>query len=450
MDSLTLKLRWFVHRHQLLLVVKALVLAALWAGILLALWWRMQRASIEPQRMWLFLGALALGGTAALLLWLRRRWMSLHSAASLLDEQLKLEQRLVTATEFAAAAPPPPLYTRLIDDTVKRFSASAQPLPRLLDPVTLGLAVVLLLLLLGPLGGLPAMRLARGTEPTPSAPQSPDQPPQPGDQSQQEESQSQQSQDRQQSGQGQQQESSQQPKEGKEGKDGRNPDTAQGRSGQSQQQAGAPRSNESERGEQGSQASAQQGQSADGAGSSAQQQSTQGGQQGAQQGAQQQQGGQAASQQASAGASASSRGAGQSSGSQDAMRADIQKLLKEMQGELKQLEQQLAAQPNPQEMVGPPGTTTDPNLYDKAEQLEPLQGPQTPVQLKTDTGETSSSRPGGGVGKPSGEIGTASPTAKPAATDLSAQPAEELPGSRTVIPPDYQPVFEKLNQQPSE
>ncbi|MBI3997084.1 MAG: DUF202 domain-containing protein [Candidatus Omnitrophica bacterium] len=154
-------------------------------------------------------------------------------------------------------------------------------------------------------------------------------------------------------------------------------------------------------------------------------------------------GGQQSAQAASMAQQQSGSGAGQSSVGQDALKADIQQLLKEVSGELKQLQTQMdAAQHQPQI-----GTGTDPNLYDAPTPVDVTTGSSMPVQLQTDQATTKTPRPGSGVGRPSGEVSAATPQAKAEAAQLSDQPLEETPVPREAVPPEYRPIFDRLHQQ---
>ena len=137
-------------------------------------------------------------------------------------------------------------------------------------------------------------------------------------------------------------------------------------------------------------------------------------------------------------------GLGQSSRNQEALREDIQQLLKEVSGELKQLQAQMAAA----EHHSPPeaGMSSDPNLYESPMPLERSAGEAVPIQLKTDTAQTAAQRPGGGVGTPSGEVSSAMPRTQAEDAQLSDQPLEETPVSRQPVPPEYQSVFDQLRK----
>jgi len=139
-----------------------------------------------------------------------------------------------------------------------------------------------------------------------------------------------------------------------------------------------------------------------------------------------------------------SQGTGQSFGEGAALKAEIQQLLKEVSGELKNLQAQLeAANAQPEA-----GTTTDPNLYGDASALEDMtaQSP-IPLELKTDTGATQKPRAGGGVGKPTGEISPDGPRTKAEEAHLSEQPLEETAASRQPVPAEYRSVFDRLQRQ---
>ncbi len=142
---------------------------------------------------------------------------------------------------------------------------------------------------------------------------------------------------------------------------------------------------------------------------------------------------------------------GSSSGNQEVLKAQIQELLKEVSGELKQLQQQLATAkdlPKPQA-----GTGTDPNLYEAPMPLERATGGPLPIQLQTDTAQTNAQRKGTGIGTPAGIATSASPQVKAEDAQLSEHPEEESAASRQPVPPEYQSVFDQLRHrspQPSE
>jgi hypothetical protein len=129
------------------------------------------------------------------------------------------------------------------------------------------------------------------------------------------------------------------------------------------------------------------------------------------------------------------------------LKAEIQQLLKEVSGQLQELQAQLAAAQN---QVHPEaGTTTDPNLYggSAAAELPRAAGGALPIQLQTDEQQAAAQRPGGGVGKPSGTVADDAPQASPEDAQLSGQPLEEPASSRQPVPPEYRSVFERLQRQ---
>jgi hypothetical protein len=128
------------------------------------------------------------------------------------------------------------------------------------------------------------------------------------------------------------------------------------------------------------------------------------------------------------------------------LKADIQRLLKELSQEIQSLQAQVAAQhkdlPNPL-----PGTTTDPQLYEGASSVEQATGPPLLLQLDVDQQPISTTRPGTGVAKPSGQVAQATPQQSPQDVALAEQATEEQAVSRQPIPPEYKPVFERLSNQ---
>ena len=126
------------------------------------------------------------------------------------------------------------------------------------------------------------------------------------------------------------------------------------------------------------------------------------------------------------------------------MKADIQQLLKEMSGELQQLQEQMGNRPQPQGMAG---TGTSADLYDPKSGLEQTRGTRsTPIQLQVDNQATSGTRRGTGVGEASTEIDDAQPQQQAGSAQLSDKQGEATgSGSRQRIPPEYRPVFERLS-----
>jgi len=134
---------------------------------------------------------------------------------------------------------------------------------------------------------------------------------------------------------------------------------------------------------------------------------------------------------------------GSVAGNQDALKADIQQLLKELSGELKDLQAQLAS--SSQEPHPEAGTSTDPELYGPRATPEPATGESVAIELSTDTQPTQASRRGGGVGQPSGKVSGTGPQVTPEDAQLSETPLEEQPVSRQPVPPEYRRIFDRLH-----
>ena len=97
----------FSVRYRALLLTKIGILAALSAGIVGVLVWRLHARDAGP--MWgiglpVILGCAAAGGLGW---WLRHHWLSSHGGAAFLDRTLGLQERLVTAEEFSHATQAP-------------------------------------------------------------------------------------------------------------------------------------------------------------------------------------------------------------------------------------------------------------------------------------------------------------------------------------------------------
>ena len=130
--------------------------------------------------------------------------------------------------------------------------------------------------------------------------------------------------------------------------------------------------------------------------------------------------------------------------SQEALKADIKQLLKNLSGELKELQAQ-QLQNLPAQVSNPaPGLSTDPQLYGDPMALERATGAAMPIQLEADTEATSAARRGGGLGQPSGHISQAAPQQQSEDATLSEQQTEEQGVQRQAVPPEYRPVFERL------
>ena len=453
-------LQRFTARYRARLLLKAGVLAALGAGVAAVLAWRLHRLQAGPAWAVGVPSLLGLAAAVALSGWLRRRWLSRQGGAAYLDRVLGLQQRLITAEEFAHAAQPPLLYPLLIEDVAHRVVAQGVRFPKPWDRTAMALAALLLALLLWPVrGGSVLQQLAQLPRPTPpSIP--PEMPPPPegergGPDASQHRSKgasggshqpqpSQQGQSSGQPGPSTQGESTASPSQEGRGQEGRSHDASGSqptadRSGDGQGQGStADASRAGERGAQqaGDASSPQEGEQ----GSEARGRSDEPGQQAQPGGAQPHQAA------ASASAEAPSGGGGQSSADQAALRAEIHELLQEVSGELKQLQAQLAEAHG--DTAPDPGTSTDPDLYEAPTPLGPEAGDGSalPMSLGTDAAETRSTRPGGGVGEPSDVVSSDAPRAQAEDAQLSDTPLEERAAGRQVVPPEYREVFDRLQK----
>jgi hypothetical protein len=129
------------------------------------------------------------------------------------------------------------------------------------------------------------------------------------------------------------------------------------------------------------------------------------------------------------------------------LKAEIQELLKEVSGELKQLQAQLATAKDKPPLDA--GTSTDPKLYESPMTLDRKGGTVLPIQLQTDTTPIKAQRPGSGVGPPSGEVSGALPQMKAEEAELSDEPLEEPSAPRQMVPPEYRSVFDRLHPDPT-
>jgi hypothetical protein len=425
------RLQHFVARYRSALLLKAALLGVLGAAVAGALGWRLTAA--RPGAAW-SVGvpiALALGWVLWLAWRVRRAWISSRSGAAYLDGQLGLQQRLVTAAEFSDRPAPPALYPLLVEDTAGRVTDLERRLPRPWDRSAGILTALLAILLLWPRAGglhpqLAALLPAPATPPSPqpdgTTPPPPDAPQQP--------------QDRKDQGGG----------GGTDPNQGQGPDQSRGQNQGQEQGAQAPSSSGGGSQDQSKTGNGERGAGSDrqGKGAGQQQQAAQSGDSGreGQTGASGQRGEsnrQAASGQSQRGGQG---GTSPSPGGQEALKAEIQQLLREVSGELQELQQQLAASA-PQD-VAAPGVGTDPQLYESPMPLDPLRGTQLPIQLPADTVETKTPRPGSGVGEASREVLREGPTAKPEDAQLSDQPLEEPSSDRQAVPPEYRSVFDQL------
>jgi len=173
-------LRQITRRYRAALVANLGVLAALSIGSVGVLAWRLHAVGLD--RPWVVgiptaLGVVAVAGLG----WrLKRRWMAGMGTASHLDRALGLQERLITAAEFAHRTPPPALYPLLLDDAAQHFSREQVRLPRLVDRSGIVLAIILLLLFCWPGRGNVPMQLAQlPSTPPPIPPPQPQPPPEP-------------------------------------------------------------------------------------------------------------------------------------------------------------------------------------------------------------------------------------------------------------------------------
>ena len=471
-DDLTSLLQRFTSRYRAALLTKAAVLAALGIGAIGVLAWRLHALRVAPLWRMGAPTALALVAASSLASWLRRRWISREGSAAHLDEAFGLQQRLVTAEQFAGAAQPPALYGLLVEDAARRVSLRETRFPKPLGRAAGALALVLLLLLLWPLAGRsPLLQLAQLPHATPPQPRpQPQVPPNPeqqdqsqhdgNSQQQRQPSSSGQESPSQSSGTGQPQQPGRGGDESQDASSQRDSGSQGGSQGEGQRQA---TSNKGEATSDKQQATSDKGQ---GTGDRKQETGDKGqGTSDKGQGTEQEDGDHSREPSSASGESDQRRdqsgsqasreqagtGQGQSLGNQEALKAEIQKLLKDVSGELKELQAQMAAAQ--QQSASPPGASTDPDLYASPEAIDSRTGTALPIQLKTDTTPTASQRPGSGSGRPSGEVSGASPQTKAEDARLSDEPLQEPPASRQPVPPEYRSLFDRLSHpdaQPSQ
>ena len=496
-------LRAFTVRYRAAVLTRAMVRATLALGLVGALAWRLHALPMPlmyRRALPALLAGIAVLGAAW---WARHHWMVRESVAAHLDRVLGLQQRLVTAAEFSSATETPTLYPLLVEDAAQRIRRGVVRFPTCWDRTTGVLAVALLLAWLWPSGGHLFLRVVHRLQPAAQPPGASDSatPPPPSDERASGDHSSSatsspapnhQGADHQppSSGVGQSsppspggsgaqsahapsngsgtssQETPQSSSEGsassaatphrgsgsQPGGQGRGPmagsmtaQEAAPRDRQpvvNQQQAGQPSpanpgasARPSPRGDGADVQRSDASQSA-GAGRSRDDRATSSpeharvssAQASRESGGQQQAGG----------------SGGRATADQDALKGDIQKLLKEMSGELETLQGQLSElknQPSPA-----PGSGTDAKLFGSPESFDHARGGVTPIQLQTDGADVAAHRPGGGTGQPSGTAEAAAPTATPEAATLSEQPLEERSASRDVVPPEYRDVWDRLHR----
>lgn len=338
------------YRRRIALRASAGMVAGLACAGLLAL--RLRQAGLPDGRIALFSGAV-LALTAA---WV---WRSIQHGRSRrvslvadLDRALGMDARLLTAVEFADAPEPPALYPRLLEETAKALPDVQRRLPSVIDRPGAVLAVAALLLLLWPHAG-PRTQLAM-TPPALMPPEVPPiTPPEPPPQPQQ----NQQSQQQNQQPQPQQNQQNQQNQQQKNQSGGQQPQPQGGSQDkqQKQQQSGEQSKSQDQQGK-GSQQSQQQ--SSEQSKQSGKDSKSGGGKDGQQADAEQL----AKSDKTSASKAGANPGSPSDAAAQQALKADIQQLLKEMSSELKQMQAELEAkQSNSKEPSPLAGGATDPD-----------------------------------------------------------------------------------------
>ena len=458
MTDIRRTIRHLFAQYQRQLVTRTIVSAGLGFGCLAALLWRLSHAGLGRWE----LGGIGCAGVAALVLWqwliVRRDRLLRPRAILQIDRALGLHARLLTAVEFADVADPPPLYPRLVEEIAQTLPASLQRAPRVTNRWTVALAVALLLLLLWPRHAILPTQLAM-------RPPSVVQPPAPQDEPQS-------SKDRQRGNSGAQQDRSEggQDSHGGQsqssagpsspsgsadqsgGQDATQPsqaDQGQGQSPEARNQRNHANARQAADTAKSPQSKGSQQQARDSTGRSASQQGKEG--RSSTKGGSTQTGEGAGTEQGVKQLAKLSQGTGAQHGSsagQELLKADIQQLLTELSGELKQLQAQLDADAKQHDQPSPAaGTSTDPQLYDAASQLENAAGDRLPIQLDVDTQPTATKRRGGGVAEPSKEVADARPQQQPEDVALAEQGATEQGVARQAIPPEYQPVFERLSRE---
>lgn len=481
MPTLAETIQRYTARYRSAVLGRSAVWLVLIAAGTFVLWWGLRQWFPDPRISALIPAALAGAGAGFTYWWAQRHWVTTRQSAASLDKALGLQNRLVTLEEFAQADPRPELYAQLEEDAQRALDPDRVPAPQVLDRTSLVLALILLLLMVLPVRGRSALQQLASL---PKELQSKSQPPSSSDRSpDQQDQQQQQAQDQQESGGSGQQQAKGGESQQDQSQDGRQAKNDPSKSHQAKADAGTPdqpsggdQKNQSPSGDQGKQQQAKGGQSASDQQPSGQQeggrpsdqageqkgqgqqqaQGQQGGQQGGQTGQAQQQSAQGQSQgsgmqqQASADQQQTQQGGGAGQGmsqptaQQEALRAEIQQLLKEVSGELKDLQRQLAqvqAEPIPNA-----GTESNPNLYEDAMQLDPLTGTPVPIAITPDTGKTSAPRKTEGVGEAGGEVSTDAPTSQSEDATLSDAPVDERAVNRQVVPPEYRDVFDRMNR----
>lgn len=427
---------------------------------------RLQQAGLDAVRLMLLIAALG-ALIAAWQWWSLRRDHPAFGAIADLDRSLGLHARLLTAVAFADAPEPPALYGQLLKDTAAAMPDVQRRLPPVLDRPGAALAVAVLLLLLWPRANAPTQLAMVPPMTPPELPpvMPPEPPPQPQQDQQSNQSQNQQPHQHQSGGQNQQsqgggsqdQQQKQQPQSGQSGdqtteSQGNQQNNTSSASAQQPPSSGGQESQQPSGQQPKSGQSPQQAQAGKDGKSGAEQASShtkdatkqgQGGDQGQANSAPLA----AKGKKGDASKAGGNAGALSEAAQQQALKADIQQLLKELSSELKQMQADMdAKQPNAKEEPSPlAGGSTDPELYDKPAALDKASGSRLPIQLEVDTQPTASPRKGSGTSDASKHAAESLPQQEPESASLSDVRTTEQGQARHAIPPDYEPVFERLS-----
>jgi len=431
MSELETFLNQVAARYRRALLMRAGLLAGLSLGALGVLAWRLRTMGVSAVWSVGVPVVVGLGGIAGLGWWARARWVSRQGAAAHLDRTLDLQQRLITAAEYSRMASPPALYAALAQEVAQHCSSRHPRFPKPFDHAMGMLLAALLLFLFWPHQQLVRQAAVQppGEQPTAPTPLKtpPESQPDAAAQPQQRRADSQPSSASQQSS-GSQQATPSSGQNSASQESSAQASSPQGPSSTEHAQAAADRQSSKSHHAKGSRKDQRSGASPG---------STQG--TGSERNAST-----AASQQIAAQAQSSNQGtSGTSAGNQEAMKGEIQRLLKEVSGELQELQTQLASaqrQPDPKA-----GTSTDPELYESPMPDDLNAGAQSlPITLPTDTATTKTPRPSAGVGRPAAEASSATPQMTAEQAALTDRPADESPSARQPIPPEYRGVFDRL------
>ena len=476
MSEIPVLLQEVADRYRRALLLKTSLLIVLVLSVLGVIAWRLSTRGLSLLWSVGVSGIVAVSAVGALVWWTHRRWMSPRGTAAYLDQTFDLQQRLITAEEYSRMASPPALYSLLAKEVVERCSTKHPRFPKPLDHTAGLLLVALLLLLFWPWQGMIRQQFAehlgrgpgamghvsvpRPTSHVPTAEHPPSSSeassstsgqstsgPQPSSAS------SAQDQRGTPSGASQSASGNQSSDRGSQSPRSRggnvSSSTSDGQAGGSQPSLQAQTSERSSPDGQASRSATEGQQATDGRPSNDRQGQQSQGQAAA---SAQRAGSQANASAQEQGAAPSQRpGAGSgnvSPASQEAMKGEIQRLLKEVSGELQQLQVQLASaqqrQPQPEA-----GTSSDPELFESPMPEDGSAGTKpVPFVVPTDTVATKTPRPSAGVGRPEGDVSRAGPRMGREDVSLSDQPAEETaPSARQPIPPEYRGVFDRLHHE---